>query len=108
MSAIAEAGLVIGAGTEHDSIDGVKVLHHPILCGEEEIGSISRHGESYWFARIGGSAFDGAWGGGGTPEQAMRVALTSGIVRLRAAVENVVATTEAKGDELLALVEGLA
>ncbi len=108
MSAIANGTLFIGECSEHDSVDGVKILRRPILCGEEEIGVISRHGESYWFARIGGDAFDGAWGGGGTPEQAMRMALTSGIVRLRAAVENVMATTEAKGDELLALVEGLA
>ncbi len=108
MSAIAEnMPVTFGEKREIELGDGATVTVHSIVVNSREIARITKH-DGFWSAAIPGGMLCEAHANGETPDKAMRMALTSGIVRLRAAVENVMATTEAKGDELLALVEGLA
>ncbi len=106
MSAMEEMRLMIGESREWESTSGTTTTH-PILLGGENIADLTKIGGN-WVASVNKYTNFAAYAVGETPEKAMRAALTSGIGRMAEALAKIRAMAVERGEELVALAEGLA
>ncbi len=108
MSAITERmPAAFGEKRDIKLFDGRTVTAHSIVIDGKEVAEITKH-DGFWHAIIHGSLYFGANANGETPAEAMAAALSAGVLRMAEALAKIRAVAVERGEELVALAEGLA